>query len=167
MPRKPEWIHHIDSALAELGLLPSPFIDRRTLQSLLHVSPRQALRILNRLAPSSAGASLLIPRIELIAKLQSLRDGEDSQFEIRRRDRLSDQLNRLRRDLKARQVRIEAAAQPVELLASLPPAIRLAPGRLEIRFTTAAELLTLLLSLGQAMTNDYHRFAEAVEVASE
>jgi len=166
MPRKPEWIHHIDSALAELDLLPSPFIDRRTLQSLLHVSPRQALRILNRLAPSSAGASLLIPRLELIAKLQSLRDGENSQFEIRRRDRLSDQLNRLRRDLKARQVRIEAT-QPVELLASLPPAIRLTPGRLEIRFTTAAELLTLLLSLGQAMTNDYHRFAEAVEVASE
>lgn len=166
MPRKPEWIHHIDSALAELDLLASPFIDRLTLQSLLHVSPRQALRILNRLAPSSAGTSFLIPRLDLIAKLQAIRNGEDSQFEIRRRDRLSDQLNRLRRDLKARQVRIEAT-QPVELLASLPPPIRLTPGRLEIQFTTASELLTLLLSLGQAMTNDFERFAEAVEITGE
>lgn len=166
MPRKPEWIHHIDSALAELHALESPFIDRLTLQSLLHVSPRQALRILNRLAPSAAGTSLLLPRLDLITKLQAIRDGEDSRFEIRRRDRLSHQLNRLRRDLKARQIRIEAA-QPVELLASLPHAIHLSPGRLEIQFTTAAELLTLLLSLGQAITNDFDRFADAVELLSE
>ncbi|MCC6345123.1 MAG: hypothetical protein IT166_23180 [Bryobacterales bacterium] len=165
MPRKPDWIHHIDSALAELDTLESPFIDRLTLQSLLHVSPRQALRILNRLAPSSAGTSLLIPRPDLIAKLLAIRNGENSQFEIRRRERLSHQLNRLRRDLKARQVHIEANP-PVELLASLPPAIRLSPGRLEIQFTTAAELLTLLLSLGQAMTNDFDRFSEAVETSS-
>lgn len=162
MPRKPDWIHHIGSALAELDALESPFVDRRTLQSLLHLSPRQALRILNRLAPSPAGTSLLVPRLELIAKLDAIGKGEDSQFEIRRRDRLSDQLNRLRRDLKARRVRIESS-EPVELLASLPPGIRLTRGRLEIRFRTAAELLTLLLSLGQAMTNDFERFVEAVE----
>jgi hypothetical protein len=84
------------------------------------------------------------------------------QFEVRRRGRVSDQLDAVRRDLKARQVPIASLPYRPSGLADLPPGVHLEPGRLEIRFGSAEELLTNLLALAQAMGEDFERLADGI-----
>jgi hypothetical protein len=160
MPRQTEWFHRIPQALEELRGLAAPLVDRQTLQELLHVSPRQALRILHRFAPFSAGKTLLIDRLELIGKLEQLGLGEEPQWAMRRRDRLDQHLDSVRRQLAARRVRIQAPRQMLEHMADLPANIQLTPGRLLIEFQDAQELLLRLMELAQAISNDYPRFQE-------
>lgn len=167
MPRKTEWIHRLGSALELLRALPSPTIDRATLQKLLAVSPRQALRILARLPSYRAGKSLLIGRCELIACLEALRQDETTRFELHRRDRLEARLQLLRRELAARRVRIPASPQTRNrLLDELPPTIHLAPGHLEIHFDHVEDLLRQLFELSQALANDLDRFRTVVDAST-
>ena len=164
MPRKTEWIHRLGPALDLLRALPSPTIDRASLQKILDVSPRQALRILARLPSYRAGKSLLIGRLELISCLETLRQDATAAFELRRRERLDAQLQSLRRELAARRVRIAAPPEVrSRLLGDLPATIQLAPGRLEIRFQHVEDLLRQLFELSQAMANDLDRFRTVVD----
>lgn len=163
MPRKSEWFHRIPTILEELRALSCPVIDRRTLEQLLGVSPRQALRILQSLVPFSAGKSLLIDRVALIEKLERLDRQDELQVERRRRDRLDEQLRRARRELAARRVRIPvpSPARPGEPDSfPLPAGVQLTPGRLVIEFSDPQDLLRLLLELARAISGDYSRFEE-------
>jgi hypothetical protein len=162
VPRKTEWIHRIPKALDALRQSPAPLIDRRDIERLLEVSGRHAIRILHRLGAAEAGKNLFIAREELIARFESIHDGDDARYERRRLQRLDTTLARLARDLKARQVPVAAAPEAHDLLfPSLPGSIRLRPGRLEIDFETPDELLTRLYELSQALANDYGRFEQA------
>jgi hypothetical protein len=162
--RKTEWIHRLDSAIQVLAALPCPTIDRAALQKLFGVSPRQALRILDRLGAYTAGKSLLIDRTELLRKLRDLQGDASIEFERRRRERVEATLDQSRRDLAARRVRIPA---PVDVwsrqTADLPAGIRLGPGKLEVSFQTTEELLGQLFELAQAVGNDLERFRSIVE----
>lgn len=163
MPRHSEWIHRIPAALAELHAIPSPTIDRRTIESLFHVSPRQALRILATLGCYAAGKSLLIERRDLTAKLEALLSSDTVHIEQRRHERVSQHLERYRKEQKARRIRIPVAPQTASAhIASLPPGVTLYPGTLHIQFTTAQDLLSKLFTLGQAIANDYASFEEAI-----
>lgn len=163
MPRHTEWIQRIPAALAELRSLPCPTIDRRTLESLFHVSPRQAIRILSSLGCYAAGKSLLIERLDLIAKLEALGASDAVRIEQSRHERVSHHLERYRRDQHARQKRIAVTPQSLSThIASLPPDISLQPGSLHIRFTGAEDLLTKLFALAQAISADYSAFEQAI-----
>lgn len=162
MPRKTEWIHRIPAALAILEDSPAPLIDRGDLERLLDVSPRQALRILNALGAAMAGRNLFISREELIHRLGRLHAGEEAQYERRRLQRLDRTLARLARDLRARQVPVAATPEARNSrFPSLPPSVRLRPGRLEVDFEGPEELLTRLFELSQAVANDYGIFEAA------
>ena len=163
MPRRSEWIQRLDPAIGALRALPSPTIDRRTIESLFEVSPRQALRILSMLGCYAAGKSLLIERGELIRKLESLRGSDGVQMEQRRHERVADHLERYRRELAARRKTITVAPEAAATrIASLPQGVELFPGRLEIGFSTAEDLLGKLFALAQAISNDYASFEEAI-----
>lgn len=163
MPRHTEWIQHIPAALSELRALPSPTIDRRTLESLFHVSPRQAIRILSSLGCYAAGKSLLIERHDLIAKLEALLSNDAVRCEQSRHERVSQHLERYRRDQHARHKRIAVTPQALATrIASLPPDVSLQPGNLQIRFTGAEDLLSKLFALAQAISADYPAFEQAI-----
>jgi hypothetical protein len=163
MPRHPEWIHHIPAALAALHAIPSPTIDRQTIESLFHVSPRQALRILSKLGCYAAGKSLLIERRDLAAKLEALLAGDSVRIEQSRHERVSQHLERYRKQQQARRIRIPVAPEAAAAhIASLPPGVTLHPGTLHIQFTTAQDLLSKLFTLSQAIANDYASFEEAI-----
>jgi hypothetical protein len=163
MPRHCEWIQRLPQALDELRSLPCPTIDRRTVERLFDVSPRQALRILSFLGSYSAGASLQIERRELITRLERLNAEDGVQMEQRRHERVRDHLESLRREQAARRRKIPVSAEAVETrISSLPPGVRLYPGTLEIRFETPEELLSKLFSLAQAIANDYSSFEQAI-----
>ncbi len=154
MPRKTEWTLRLDNALAQLRQLRHPRIDRAALEQLLGVSPRQALRILNDLGAEQAGKSLSIDRLELIAKFETMRQGEKVQTEVVRLERVHEELRRAR----SGRLTLPSAAPARTDFANLTPGIRLAPGRLEITFTSGEELLGRLFELLQAVNEDVDQF---------
>jgi hypothetical protein len=162
MARKIEWIHRLDDALVALEGLSSPVVDSSAVASLLGVTPRHARRILGRLFDQPAGRGFVLLRAELLERLRDLREDPEHQFEVRRRGRVSDQLDAVRRDLRARQVPIASLPYRPSDLGDLPAGVHLEPGRLEIRFTSPEELLTNLLALAQAMGEDFERFADSI-----
>ena len=164
MPRKTGWIHQIPDALAELEQLPSPVVDRATVERLLGVSPRQALRILGKLGSFRAGRNLLANRRELAEALRQYAERPEVASETRRRERVESQLIRLRGELRARRVPVPVRADVWERrFGDLPVGIELQAGELRIRFGTAEDLLRKLLELSQAIANDYSRFEELAQ----
>lgn len=159
MPRKAEWTHRLEEAIGELRQLTAPTVDRAAMERLLRVSPRQALRILHQLSPHQAGKSLLIARTDLIVQFEAMLGREPVQSERRRLGRVVVELDRLRRQGAARNVKVAAPAGGE--WANLPDGIRLAPGRLEIAFLSGEDLLGKLLSLAQAVADDPEQFRAA------
>lgn len=128
--------------LERLAALPSPVIDR-AIEKLFRVRRRRAIELLNTFGGFQTGKTFLIDRLELIAQLERLRDGEEFQIEDRRRTRLLEDLERHFQDL--------------------PAGVRLQPGELRIEFFGAEDLLRHLYELSQAITNDYAAFQQRVE----
>jgi len=151
----------LDGALAQLRALASPSVDRAAVEQLLGLSPRQALRIMHRLSPHAAGKSLVIPRQDLIRQLEELRQGGGAQSEHKRVERMTAELDRLRRVSAAHRVAVPAARRAVEWR-NLPEGICLEPGRLEIRFGSGEELLGMLFELAQAVAGDLEQFQAAI-----
>lgn len=163
MPRHTEWIQHLPQAITELRALPSPTIDRRTLQSLLHISPRHAIRILSFLGAYSAGKSLLIERETLIHRLETVAATGPVQWEQRRHERVGQHLDRYRNEQHARTRKIQVPSTVAATrIASLPPGVSILPGTLSIGFASAEDLLAKLFALAQAISNDYQAFESAI-----
>jgi hypothetical protein len=112
-----------------------------------------------------AGNAFAIERQALIGRLENIVAGERFQWEITRRERLVEDLERSRRQLAARRVRIPAASLP-QRLPDLPTGIDLRPGELRISFQSAEDLATRLFALSQAMANDWPSFASALETTA-
>lgn len=148
-------------ALEQLRALSSPAVDRAAIQRLLGVSPRQALRIMHRLAPHAAGKSLAILREDLIRQWETLARGAGAQGERQRLDRLTAELERVRRQTFAHRVAVPLPTREVEWK-TLPEGIRLEPGRLEIQFQSGEQLLGMLLELAQAVAGDLAQFQAAI-----
>jgi hypothetical protein len=162
MPRQPQWFQHVPSAIEALERFSAPVLDRAGLEKLLHVSRRDAIRLLHRFGGYQAGRTFLIGREGLLAALRSVATQEAYQFETRRRSRLSDDLEATRRDLRSREVKLPISAAPVSHT-SLPCGMRLiGPGKLEVQFTTGPELLGQLYELVQLAGRDLEEFEKVL-----
>jgi hypothetical protein len=163
--RKTEWIHRISAAVQILRASTAPFVDRSDVEQILQVSRRGAIRILHQLGAAELGRNLVIDREQLIARLLAVAAGEEVQYERRRFERVAQELAAAARDFRARHVVVQTSpAVRDTTLRSLPPAIRLRPGCLEIRFSSCEELLTRLFELSQAVANDYLTFELLAEM---
>lgn len=157
MPDKPMWYSRLDSAVEQLRCLPSPWVDRGVLESVLGVGRRRAQQILRPLVRRTIGKSGLGHRDEVIQYLQALAAGEPAHFERQRRQRLRSILDQLHRQSKEQpRVLVEAPAAVVnQELASLPPGVHLSPGRIVLEgFATPDEAKQKLLALIMAIGND-------------
>ena len=163
MPRKVEWFLRLPDALQALEQMQAPVLDRKSIQQLFDVSPRQAVRIMHLGSAFVAGKSLVVDRGEFIRKLQHIRDGDGGREE-RRWQRVASHLAEVRKTLKVRKVEIAATPETRQyVLADLPPGVRLEPSRLEIVFQGGArELLQRLAELAFAISNDFERFEGVV-----
>ena len=52
MPAKPRWHADLDRIRASAAALPSPFLDRRAVEKLFHLGPRQANNLMRSLGGS-------------------------------------------------------------------------------------------------------------------
>ena len=159
MPRSPQWFHQLASALAQLETLSAPVVDRASVEKLLKVSRRSAIRLLHEFGGYQAGRTFLIRREDLIAALERVQAGETFSYEVRRRARLAEDLEQTRRDWHTRQVKLPVAAEP-QRAASLPAGLRLVrPGLLEVEFCDGGELLGRLYELVRIAGEDLEAFA--------
>lgn len=161
VPRQPQWYLRVPEALAALDAFPAPVVDRLALEKLLRVGRRDAIRLMHRLGGYQCGRTFLVERDELRRALETVMRGDRWQWEARRRHRLGEQLEETQQEWKARQVQIPVpGARFAGTIDGLPGSVKLAPGRLEVDFRSAVDLLAQLLELSQAIGNDYDRFVE-------
>src|SRR5215469_873757 len=109
MPRQAEWFQELPDALEALEQLTTPVIDRATLERLLRIHRRAAIRLMHRFGGYQAGKMFLISRTALIRQLRRVAVSSAYLIETARRERLGAELDRTRRLSLARNVRINAA----------------------------------------------------------
>lgn len=150
----------MDEAIAELGNLPWPWVDRETLQSLLRVGPRRAQQILRPCVTRQVGANGVADREELIAHLKRLAAGDEVHYERRRRQRLAEVLEGLRRAALAQPKVLVEAPTTVrnQEFGNLPDGVSISPGAISITFSSPSEALQRLLALAMAIGNDFDEF---------
>ncbi len=143
--------------------LPCPVIDRASLENLLHLSRRSAIR-LNECLRRLPGRPHLPDRPrQLISALERIRDGEDFWREGRRRRRLAEDLERTGRDLKARRVKLPVSSDKVGCFPT-PRCIGLPDRGYRSRFSSAEALLATMFELVQDAANDLEAFERSLEV---
>jgi hypothetical protein len=123
-----------------------PVIDRAAVEQLFGLQRRQAIELVNRFGGYQAGRTLLIGRDQLVAQLDAIVAGDDFQHESARRERLSSAVERVRRTRESEAVRIPISpAIFATRMETLGPGVQLRPGKLEVEFTGAEDLLRLFM----------------------
>jgi hypothetical protein len=167
MPAQPAWFHRLDQILETLRGMESSHLDRLAVQKLFAVRERRARQLMAGLPGLRAGNAFAASRQALIARLEETAVGGLFQWEANRRARVVEELDRARRLIVARRVRIPAAADTQDRrVRDLSGDIALKPGELRIEFFGAEDLAAKLFELSQAMANDWQAFARAVEEES-
>jgi hypothetical protein len=167
LPAQPAWFHRLDEILEELRAMRVSHLDRLAVQKLFRVRERRARHLMAGLSGLRVGNAFAVERLALIARLEQTASGERFQVEICRRSRVVEDLERTRRQLAARQVRIPATdAVRDRSVRELGAGIELRPGELRIGFHSAEELAGKLFELSQAMANDWPAFSQKVKIDS-
>ncbi len=168
MPAQPAWFHRLDRILEALRKTESSHLDRQAVEKLFGVRERRARQLMAGLPGFQAGNAFAVERLALLQRLEETSASGPFQWEVNRRARVADDLERARRLLPGRNVLIPSAPDVRERrLAGLSGDIALKPGELRIEFFGAEDLASKLFELSQAMANDWTAFAEAVEPVAE
>lgn len=156
MPDRPSWFHRVPDILAELEHPTAPpFLDRASVEQLFRVGRRQAIRLLSHAGGYQVGRTYLVKREQLASFLRQTNVSGAVSDAVTRKVRILDELEESRRIAAGRRVSIPVSRKDDPLLASLPPGIELAPGKLYIQFDDPIELLQRLFLLSQALSNDF------------
>jgi hypothetical protein len=155
MPAQPRWLLHLPEIIDNLCALEAPVVDRAVVEALFGLRRRQAINLMHSFGGYEIGRTALIERCVLIARLREMVAGERFRFEQRRRERVAERLDELRRYRQAAAVaiRVESAAD-----AGLPAGVRLEAGRLIIEFGSVEDLLAKLYGIAQAAAEDFTHF---------
>lgn len=161
MPAQPAWFHKLDSIKDQLRGMAVSHLDRQAVQKLIGVRERRARQLMAGLEGIQVGNAFAVSRLALLARLEETGAGDRFQWEVNRRARVVEDLDRTRRQLAARRVVIPAAPDVREReVSGLGPSIDLSRGELRVRFDGAEDLAAKLFELSQAMVNDWEGFAE-------
>jgi hypothetical protein len=162
MAAKPRWWRHIPEIRSLLADVPMPVVDRAAIERLFGLRRRQAIDLMSRFGGYQAGRTFLITRDQLLAQLDAVAAGNEYQQEAIRRDRVASSIESIQRTRQSEAVRIPVSAEVFgSRLQTLGSDVRLRPGKLEIEFAGAEDLLGKLFGLAQAALNDYAAFERA------
>ena len=159
MPAKAQWLLRVPEILEELAALDVPVLDRAACERLFRLRRRRAIDLIRGFGGYQAGRTFLVDRPKLVAQLERIRDSPDFKMEWRRKERLADRLDAIRRLQAGARVAIPLEPETLrQRLPDLPPGVGLSPGELHIQFESSEELLRKLFALAQAIANDYEAF---------
>jgi hypothetical protein len=166
MPAQPLWYLRIPEILAGLRT-PSapPFLDRPAIEKLFGVSRRQAIRLLGAADGYQVGKTFLVSRDSLMDYLEQIeKSGAAGQVRARKQ-RVASALAEVANHSAAQRVQIHIDPGVLRRRpAGLPAGIELvAPGKLQISYSKAEELLARIVELASAATNDFPAFRRLYE----
>ncbi len=158
MPAKSQWLLRLPEILATLTALRSHVLDRTAFEQLFKVRRRRAIQLMGVFGGFQSGRTFLVDRRELVARVTALLQGDEFTFERGRRERVSEELERIRIYAKAARVSVPVSpALYASTLSNLPQGVTLQPGELIIRFQSPEELLQKLFTLAQGLATDYDK----------
>jgi len=164
MPAKAQWLVRVPEILNELTSLDVPVVDRALCERLFRLRRRRAIDLMRCFGGYQAGRTFLVDRQQLVAQLERIRDSDDFKMEWRRKERLTERLEAIRRLQAGARVAIQVEPQTLgRRMPDLPPGIGLSRGVLHIQFESSEELLSKLFALAQAIANDYEAFEKRAE----
>lgn len=166
MPAQPSWHARVPEILETLRAENTPpILDRAVIEHLFGLRRRQAIRLMGSCRGFQAGKTFLIDRDSLIDWLQRLESTGEVGKALQHKRRVLAAVNEASR--RARAARIEIRADPAaaeRLPTGLPPAIEItAPGRVQISYRGAEDLLAQIVELASAAANDFARFRQMFE----
>lgn len=166
MPTLPLWYRRVPEILRQLRTpgMP-PILDRSSVEELFCVSRRQAIRLLGAASGYQVGKTFIVDREALIGYLEGLeKSGAAPEARIRKQ-RVALAISEVANHAEAQRIQIRTSPDTLRLRpASLPAAIDLvAPGKLQISYESAEELLTRVVELAAAAANDFPAFRKLYE----
>jgi hypothetical protein len=164
MPMRKTWLVRLPEILGDLAGMEVPVIDRAVFEKVFGVRRRRAIQLLHFFGGYQAGRTFLVDRLALIGQLEPLQAGAEFIFEERRRQRLSDALEKMRPYRAFASVRFPVKLDVQERqMSDLPEGIHLHPGSLHVDFCKVEDLLGKLFELSKAAANNFEAFREAAE----
>jgi hypothetical protein len=166
MPVRKTWLLRVGEIREELAALDAPVVDRSVFERLFRVRRRRAVQLMSFFGGFQAGRTYLLGRVDLMRQLEPIEASAEFEVEERRRRRLIDTLEDVRRHRAAAKVVIPL--QPFSgKLAQLPAGVSLAAGALNVEFRGAEDLLSKLYVLAQTAAGDFEAFRKAVDGSSQ
>ncbi len=168
MPAKAQWFQHVPAIIEMLEAFDVPVVDRAVVERLFGLRRRQAIELLHRFGGYQAGRTFLVDRRVLIDHLRRLAEGEEFDRESRRKEKLGQAVDQLRRQRTAESIRIPVQPHVFsQKVAGLPETIVIEPGHLHVKFNGTEDLLAKLYQIAVAASNDFSFFCSATESVSQ
>jgi hypothetical protein len=161
MPSRPRWYADIDRIRDVVRALPSPFLDRPTIERLFSVRSRQANYLMRSLGGYRVGQAAVVSRDDLLDWLDTASGAERVTAQVRRKSRVLEALDALRSEARPQRIAAPPALRPDS---PLPEGVCIsASGELTIRFNSAEDLLGRIMGLAQSAAADFVSFTAALE----
>jgi hypothetical protein len=140
-----------------------PVIDRAVFERLFGIRRRRAIQLMHFFGGYQAGRTFLLDRIQLMGQLEPIQAGAEFAMEAKRKQHLTEALEKIRRHRAAARVVLPVDAHALAGFGDLPDGIQLEPGSLRVEFRKAEELLAKLFELSKAAANDFEAFRTTAE----
>jgi hypothetical protein len=158
MPKPVDWTPLVPDALTALRQMTAPVVDRTTLETLLKIQRRTAIRLLHQLGGEQLGKTLLIPREQLIRELEAFLPRDDAELPAR----TPSQIRRVHRE--AEQFRFpDVRGVERRTVEELPAAVQLGLGRLTIEVADLRDLCAQLWVLLETCKDDWEGVERKLE----
>lgn len=163
MPKLPCWYSRVPEILSCLQAPGAPpLLDRAAVEELFGVRRRQAIRLLNAASGYQVGKTFIVGRDALIHFLERVDQNGATREARARKQRVATALNEVANYAQAQRVEVRPASSALNFRpANLPAAVELvAPGRLQISYSSAEDLLARIVELAASATNDFPAFRQ-------
>ncbi len=166
MPAQPSWhlrVPEIRVALSDSAA--PPFLDRPAIEQLFGLGRRQAIRILTACGGYQIGKTFLVNREALLGYIEGVEKTGSVEQMRQRRLRINAALQEVANHVAAQRTQIRTDPNILRRRpADLPAAIEVVgPGKIQISYHGATDLLTQIAELAAAAANDFPRFRKIFE----
>ena len=158
MPKPVDWTPLVPAALTALRQMTAPVVDRTTLETLLKIQRRTAIRLLHQLGGEQLGKTLLIPREQLIRELEAYLPRDDAEIPAR----TASQIRRLHREAESFRFP-DVRGVERRTVDELPAAVQLGLGRLTIEVADLRDLCAQLWVLLETCKDDWEGVEKKLE----
>jgi hypothetical protein len=166
MPQLPSWYRRLPEILGQLRDSGAPpFLDRSAVEALFGISRRQAIRLLAAAQGYQVGKTFLVERQALVDFLEAREKSGAPPAARARKQRVAAALSEVANYVAAQRTQIPTRPDVFRRqLTDLPAAIELiAPGKLQISYHGAEDLLAQIVELAAAATHDFPAFRRRYE----